>query len=119
MSILRKISSLIDVFTLGTFIFVLNILSQKLTNELKDLLEILKDVYFENRVEMEYNQKVVPAAFVKKRIIEKLKQFNGFDGKGYFTLGKPLLMSLQTFLLSYFVILLNFKIVEITSPTPQ
>ena len=42
---------------------------------------------------------------MKDRIIDKLNNFDGFDGKGYFVLGK-------SFCATYFVILLQFKLSE-------
>ena len=49
---------------------------------------------------------------MKDRIMDKMNYFNGFDGKGYFVLGKSFLTNLLTLLATYFVILLQFKMSE-------
>ena len=55
------------------------------------------------------NQKVIIR--IKRRDIEeKLKNFQGFDGKGYFILGKSFLKNLLAFCATYFIILIQFKL---------
>ena len=51
----------------------------------------------------------------KKRIILGFEQFQGFHGNGYFTLGKSLLTSVVANFITYLIILIQFKITELSS----
>ena len=42
-------------------------------------------------------------------VINQLQQFEGFDGNGYFVLGKPLLTGIVANMLTYVIILIQFK----------
>ena len=55
----------------------------------------------------------------KKRIVKGLERFQGYHGNGYFTLGKSLLTSVVANLITYLIILIQFKITEISSPSSQ
>ena len=51
----------------------------------------------------------------KKRIILGFEEFKGFHGNGYFTLSKPLLTSVVANFVTYLIILIQFKITELSS----
>ena len=59
-----------------------------------------------------FEDQTVPASFIKDRIVDKMNRFNGFDGNGYFVLGKSFVLNLKAVLATYFVILLQFKMSE-------
>ena len=52
---------------------------------------------------------------VKKRIVSGLDGFQGFHGNGYFTLGKELLTSIVANFVTYLIILVQFKVSEMSS----
>ena len=51
-------------------------------------------------------------SFVKTHIEQELDEFHGFDGKGYFILGKSFLKNLLAFCVTYLVILIQFRLTE-------
>ena len=55
----------------------------------------------------------------KKRIVMGLEQFQGYHGNGYFTLDKSLLTSVVANFITYLIILIQFKITEISSSSSQ
>ena len=42
-------------------------------------------------------------------VMEDLKEFDGFDGKGYFILNKPLLTGILANFITYIIILIQFN----------
>ena len=52
---------------------------------------------------------------VKKRIVSGLDGFQGFHGNGYFTLGKELLTSIVANFVTYLIILVQFKVSDMSS----
>ena len=55
------------------------------------------------------------ASFVKAIIVEDLEEFQGFDGNGYFTLGKSFFSSIIANFLTYLIILIQTKLTLISS----
>ena len=51
---------------------------------------------------------------LKQKAILDLKKFNGYHGNGYFVLGKPLLTSVVTNIITYSIILIQFKVSELS-----
>ena len=45
-------------------------------------------------------------------IIAKLNDFHGFDGCGFFTIGKPLLTSIVASFTTFIIVLIQFKMAE-------
>ena len=75
--------------------------------------ENLQDLYIPDQSFMvTYKGQTVPVSFMKERLIDKMNNFAGFDGKGYFVLGKSFLKNFLAFCATYFVILLQFKLSE-------
>ena len=99
---------------LSVYLWYINIWSQKVTDEIHDLNDQLKKVFIQDG-EMEFEKQNVSMPFVKNYVQDKLDEFQGFDGKGYFVLGKSFLKNLLTFIATYFVILLQFRL----SQTPS
>ena len=58
------------------------------------------------------NDSLVFMLLFSKLKVNKLNNFDGFDGKGYFVLGKSFLKNFLAFCATYFVILLQFKLSE-------
>ena len=48
----------------------------------------------------------------KSQLIEKINSFNGFDACGYFTLGRNHLTSIVANFLTYFILLIQFRMAE-------
>ena len=95
------------------FLWFFNIRAQRVSNLLDKLKENFQDIYVPNEsLTVLYEGQTVPASFMKDRIILKLNDFDGFDGKGNFVLGKSYLKNFLAFCATYFVILLQFKLSE-------
>ena len=62
-----------------------------------------------------FEGQIVPAFFMKDRIMDKMNCFNGFDGKGYFILNKPLLTGILANFITYIIILIQFNMTSTTS----
>ena len=101
---------------LSVYLWYINIWSQKVTDEIHDLNDRLKKVFVQAG-EMEFEKQIVSMPFMKSYVQDKLDEFQGFDGKGYFVLGKSFLKNLLTFIATYFVILLQFRLSQ--TPTSQ
>lgn len=96
-----------------TFHWFFNSRAQRVTNLVHQLKDNLQDIYVPDQSFMAmYEGQIVPASFMKDRILDKLNNFAGFDGKGYFVLGKSFLKNFLAFCATYFVILLQFKLSE-------
>ena len=96
-----------------TLIWFFNIRAQKVTDLVHQTKEDLQDIYVPDQSYMiNFKGQTVPVSFMKDRIILKLNDFDGFDGKGYFVLGKSYLKNFLAFCATYFVILLQFKLSE-------
>ena len=96
-----------------TLMWFFNTHAHKVTNQVHQLKEDLKDIYVPDQSFMvAYEGQTVPAYFLKDRILDKLTNFAGFDGQGFFVLGKSFLNNFLGFCATYFVILLQFKLSE-------
>ena len=93
-------------------IWLFNIRAQKVTDQVHQLKNCLREIFISATFMVTFEGQIVPASFMKDRIMDKMNCFNGFDGKGYFVLGKSFLTNLLTLLATYFVILLQFKMSE-------
>ena len=60
------------------------------------------------------NEKTVRAKHLQKRIASGLDEFQGFHGNNYFVLGKPLLTSITANFITYLIILVQFKVSELS-----
>ena len=60
------------------------------------------------------NGKTVRAKHLQKRIASGLDEFQGFHGNNYFVLGKPLLTSITANFITYLIILVQFKVSELS-----
>ena len=96
-----------------TLMWFFNVNAQKVTNLVHHLKENLQDLYIPDQSFMvTYKGQTVPVSFMKERLIDKMNNFAGFDGKGYFVLGKSFLKNFLAFCATYFVILLQFRLSE-------
>ena len=85
-------------------------MSQKITDELQALKSNLQRYYIKEDLEMSWDNQKVPINFVKDQIIRNIEEFEGFSGKGYFTLGKSFLVTGMAFWIGILLFLLQFKI---------
>ena len=108
---LAAVASL-HVISYFTMIWLLNIRAQKVTDQVNQLKDCLQEIFISRNSMVSFEGQTVPASFMKDRILDKMNKFTGFDGNGYFVLGKSFLSSLLTLLATYFVILLQFKMSE-------
>ena len=97
-----------------SLMIIINIRAQRVTDRLRRLKSDLQDIYQvpDKDFMVTYEYQTVTASFMKDRIVDKMNDFSGFDGRGYFVLGKSFLLSFLSFCATYFVILLQFKLSE-------
>ena len=95
-------------------IITLNITSAYLEKETRDLRESLNNILFPKDFEVYVRGESVSANDAKHMIIENLKEYKGYDGLGYFNLGRPLLTAIMANFATYFIVLVQFKLTEMT-----
>ena len=61
------------------------------------------------------NGKTLRIKHWQKRIASGLAEFQGFHGNNYFVLGKPLLTSITANFITYLIILVQFKVSELSA----
>ena len=107
-------ANVVFLIMIGSLLWFMNIWSEKATNKIHELTRHFKNIYISNDVlEMiEFEGQFVPPLFMKARLEEELDEFRGFDGKGYFILGKSFLKNLLAFCVTYLVILIQFRLTE-------
>ena len=76
------------------------------SQEIVDQNEMLTDSIRENRIQ---NGWMISDDPRMEKVIEDLKEFEGLDGKGYFTLNKPLLTGILANFITYIIILIQFS----------
>ena len=115
-SILAPIANLLYLLLSVLLVWYLNTWSQMATDEVHWLADRLRKIHLEDGTKLiEFEDQIVPMSFMKGHIEEKLMNFQGFDGRGYFILGKSFLKNLLAFCATYFIILIQFKLSELTS----
>ena len=88
------------------------------TQDIKDDVHSIKraildqDIYPEDLLTL--NGKTVRVKHWQKRIASGLDEFHGFHGNNYFVLGKPLLTSITANFITYLIILVQFKVSELS-----
>lgn len=100
--------------TIIFLIISLNITSAYLENEVCKLRESLNNRVFLEHVQVYIKGQIVSAKEAKHIMIENLKDYNGYDGLGYFNLGRPLLTGIMANFATYFIVLVQFKLTEMT-----
>ena len=96
------------------FIYVMNVASQEILEKVQDLKRKMKGTNMEELM-IQWEDKFESTSFVKSIIVDELDEFQGFDGNGYFTLGKAFFSSIVTNFLTYLIILIQTKLTLITS----
>ena len=97
------------------FITSLNLTSDMLKDELNGLIKVIHDRIFQEHSKAIVSGNVVPIKEAKQILLNNLSQFQGFHGMGYFNLGKPLLTGMLANFATYLIILIQFKVTELTS----
>ena len=97
-----------------SLLWFMNIWPERATNKIHELKRQFRNIYISIDIQekIEFEGQLVPTSFVKTRIEQELDEFRGFDGKGYFILGKSLLKNLLAFCVTYLVILIQFRLTE-------
>ena len=116
MMILMLVSNGFYLLMICSLLWFMNIWPERATNKINELKRHLKNLYISNEIsekKMEFEGQLVPTLFVKARIEQELDEFRGFDGKGYFILGKSFLKNLLAFCVTYLVILIQFRLTEV------
>ena len=93
--------SILVQFSFGTIAMILticyiNFLSQDVTNSLQELAECISESQITNE-----NWKVIT--------IQRINSFEGFDGYGFFTLGRSHLTSVVSNFITFIIVLIQFK----------
>ena len=98
----------------GIVIF-LNLVSQEVQDKVRELRKALENSLFdENEMISIDDQKQQNAKERRNVLVKHLEEFQGFDGYGYFHLSKSLLTSIITNFMTYLIILIQFKVSEIS-----
>ena len=94
-------------------VWIFNRDSEHLCNQFKQLKNTLNGIYIEDH-EFVFGEggQLQDARFARNLLVNEFQDFRGFDGLGYFTLGKPLLTSITANILTYLIVLIQFKISE-------
>ena len=94
-------------------VWIFNHDSEHLCDQVKLLKNTLDEIYIEDH-EFVFGKggQLRDARFARNLMVNQLQDFRGFDGLGYFTLGKPLLTSITANILTYLIVLIQFKISE-------
>ena len=94
-------------------VWIFNYDSEHLCDQVKLLKNTLDEIYIEDH-EFVFGKggQLRDARFARNLMVNQLQDFRGFDGLGYFTLGKPLLTSITANILTYLIVLIQFKISE-------
>ena len=105
----------LQIFAYIFIVYHLNMTSQFIKDQFEDLAKSLNDKIGKESLEtISINGLSVPRQ-TAKYVVKELRSFQGFDGLGFFTLGKSLLTSILANFATFFIILLQFKISEIQS----
>ena len=101
------------------FIFFAHIyctFSQLFKDQIESTKNLIGDIEFDGCQKVAViNGEMQSIKHVKKRIIAGLEGFQGFDGNGYFVLGKPLFSSITANFITYLIILVQFKVSEMSA----
>ena len=97
-----------------SLLWFMNIWPERATNKIHELKRHFRNIFISLDIQekIEFEGQLVPTSFVKTRIEQELDEFRGFDGKGYFILGKSFLKNLLAFCVTYLVILIQFRLSE-------
>ncbi len=108
---------LIVIILIYTFIiFSTNVISQALTDQTQGLAKVLKiQVPCSGSPLLQIDGNYVQREKANDFVIEELKAFQGYDGNGFFTLGKSLLTAIIANVATYLIILIQFKMSENTT----
>ena len=96
------------------FIFYMNVASQEMVENVQELKRTIKKIKLDE-LKIPWNGKFESTSFVKNIILDDLAEFQGFDGNGYFTLGKAFYSSIFANFLTYLIILIQTKLTLISS----
>ena len=96
------------------FIFYMNVASQEMMENVQELKKTIKGTNMDE-LKIPWEGKFESTSFVKTIIVDDLAEFQGFDGNGYFTLGKAFYSSIIANFLTYLIILIQTKLTLISS----
>ena len=96
------------------FIFYMNVASQEMMENVQELKRTIKRTNMDE-LKIPWEGKFESTSFVKTIIVDDLAEFQGFDGNGYFTLGKAFYSSIIANFLTYLIILIQTKLTLISS----
>ena len=106
--------NLLCAIRLLALIWFINYRAQMVTNQVHLLKDCLQETFISGKTNfnVRFEGQIVPVSFMKDCIVGKLGNFAGFDGKGYFVLGKSFTAKFIGILLYYVCILLKFHLSE-------
>ena len=85
-----------------------------MVENVQELKRTIKKIKLDE-LKIPWNGKFESTSFVKNIILDDLAEFQGFDGNGYFTLGKAFYSSIIANFLTYLIILIQTKLTLISS----
>ena len=93
------------------YLVVYNFESEDIKRTVKDLSKYVMK-YKPMDVNMVFTDEQISDHLVKTIILKTIDDFEGFDGLGFFNLGKPLLTSIFANFVTYLIILMQFRLTE-------
>ena len=107
------IGTTIQMLGYAFIVYTLNMVSQQMTDNVQDLAnqlneEIESESFCDGVMIIEQMLKRQKAKYV----VDELRRFQGYDGLGFFTLGKSLLTAILANFTTFFIILIQFKLSE-------
>ena len=112
--------SVLIVFSGTLIIWIVNGLSEQIKQNMANLQDTIANMPISEGaglVEMYGNYH--SEEYARTILVNKMSKFLGFDAGGFFTLGKPLLNSIFINFITYIIILIQFKITELSTNKPS
>ena len=100
---------------LSYIVVFMNLVSQEVLDKVRELRKALENSFFgENEMISIDDQELQNAKERRNILVKNLEDFQGFDGYGYFHLSKSLLTAITANFVTYLIILIQFKVSEIS-----
>ena len=100
-------------FNLMYIVIYMNLVSQQIQDKLKELKKALEHYAFDESQMVMIDGNFQNITKVLSLNIKNLEEFKGYDGYGYFYLGKSLLTGIMTNFMTYLIVLIQFKVSEL------
>lgn len=94
-------------------LIIVNFVSEDLRLELRELQKHLSLTEVSQDESIEIDGKLIKKANLRLFLMDRMNDFQGFEVGGFAYLGKPFLTSIITNVITYLIVLIQFKVSEI------